>query len=101
MGLTYNSKEAEPGTLFVCKGETFKQEYLQEAFDRGAICCVSETPYPVHPAADNASGVFEGAAQRVPAIIVKNIRKPCLFLRRSTTADLGGAEGDRCRRNQG
>ncbi len=75
LGLTYNSKEAEPGTLFVCKGEAFKQEYLQEAFDRGAICYVSETPYPVHPAADNASGVFEGAAQRVPAIIVKNIRE--------------------------
>jgi UDP-N-acetylmuramyl-tripeptide synthetase len=74
-GLTYNSKEAEPGTLFVCKGETFKQEYLQEAFDRGAICYVSETPYPVYPAADKTAGESDSTAQRVPAIIVKNVRE--------------------------
>lgn len=42
-----NSKEAGSGTLFVCKGNHFKPEYLKEAFLRGAFCCVSETEYDV------------------------------------------------------
>ncbi len=74
-GLTYNSKEADPGTLFVCKGAAFKQEYLQEALDRGAICYVSEAPYPVHPAGTGAKVRTEGTSERVPAIIVKDIRE--------------------------
>ena len=69
-GLTYNSKEAGPGTLFVCKGATFKAEYLQEAIDRGAVAYVCETPYEVHPA-----GASEGSDARVPAIIVSDIRQ--------------------------
>lgn len=43
--LTYNSKEVKPGTLFVCKGLNFKEEYLKEAIERGAIGYVSEKKY--------------------------------------------------------
>jgi len=43
--ITYDSKEAGPGTLFVCKGAAFKPEYLREAVQRGAMCYVSEKDY--------------------------------------------------------
>ncbi len=57
-GLTYESKKAEKGTLFVCKGAAFKKEYLEEAVSRGAAAYVSEKDY--------------GLA--VPAIIVSDVR---------------------------
>lgn len=40
--VTYNSKEVKDGTLFVCKGAHFKEEYLADAISRGAICYVRE-----------------------------------------------------------
>lgn len=59
--LTYNSKEVEPGTLFICKGAAFKPMYLREAVEKGAICYISET-------------AFELEAE-VPYILVKDIRR--------------------------
>lgn len=44
-GLTYNSKEAVASSLFVCKGKNFKEEYLREAIEKGALCYVSEEKY--------------------------------------------------------
>ena len=44
--VSYDSREVVPGTLFLCKGAHFKEEFLQMARDRGAIACVSEQPYP-------------------------------------------------------
>lgn len=43
--LTYDSKEVEPGTLFVCKGVHFSPRYLEEAVQKGAFCYVSEKKY--------------------------------------------------------
>ena len=43
--VTYNSKEAQAGTLFVCKGAHFKAQYLQDAIDSGASCYVTEIKY--------------------------------------------------------
>ena len=49
--LTFDSRTAAPGTLFVCKGEGFKADYLEKAFDAGAFCYVSEVRYSGgHPA---------------------------------------------------
>ena len=42
-GLTFNSKDVTPGTLFICKGAAFREEYLADAEARGAVCYVSET----------------------------------------------------------
>ena len=44
--VSYDSREAAPGTLFLCKGARFKAEFLQMARDRGAIAYVSQIPYP-------------------------------------------------------
>ncbi|MBR3394392.1 MAG: UDP-N-acetylmuramoyl-L-alanyl-D-glutamate--2,6-diaminopimelate ligase, partial [Firmicutes bacterium] len=57
--LTFDSREAAPGTLFVCKGEAFKPEYLEKAFEAGAFCYVSEVRY----------------AGEHPAILVSDIRR--------------------------
>ena len=57
--LTYDSREAKSGTLFVCKGEAFKKEYLEKALGCGSICYVSETDYGLD----------------VPRIIVSDIRQ--------------------------
>jgi len=43
--LTYDSKSVAAGTLFVCKGAAFKQQYLEESLKAGAIGYVSETIY--------------------------------------------------------
>lgn len=45
--LSYNSRDIQPGTLFICKGAHFKPEYLQGAVDAGACCYISETKYDV------------------------------------------------------
>lgn len=46
-GLTYNSKEAGTHTLFVCKGATFKEDYLKMAKEAGAAAYISEVKYDV------------------------------------------------------
>ena len=44
--VSYDSREAVPGTLFLCKGAHFRVEFLKAAQDNGAIAYVSETLYP-------------------------------------------------------
>lgn len=43
--ITYDSREVISGSLFFCKGKTFKKEYLQKALDMGAVAYVSEIDY--------------------------------------------------------
>ena len=57
--VTFDSREAVPGTLFVCKGAAFRPEYLEKAFDAGAFCYVSQVRY----------------AEDKPAILVSDIRR--------------------------
>lgn len=45
LNITYNSKEACLGSLFICKGVHFKEEYLFDAKDAGAVCYISEKKY--------------------------------------------------------
>ena len=42
-----DSQEVVPGTLFLCKGAHFKEAYLSQAAQRGAVAYVSQTSYPV------------------------------------------------------
>ena len=41
-GLSYNSKHVTEGTLFVCKGLNFREIYLREALEHGAVAYVCE-----------------------------------------------------------
>lgn len=40
--LTCDSRKVSEGTVFICKGAAFRNEYLQEAADRGCIAYISE-----------------------------------------------------------
>ena len=45
--LTFDDRESIPGTLFICKGARFKEEYLKNACAKGAFAYVSEREYGV------------------------------------------------------
>ncbi len=62
--ITYNSKMAGNGCLFVCKGSAFKEQYLKDALRNGACCYVSETIYD----------------KNNPYIIVNDIRKAMPYI---------------------
>ncbi len=63
--LTYDSNAATPGTLFVCKGAAFKEQYLHSAIEKGAVVYISEKEYP---------------DAKVPHILVSDIRKAMPYL---------------------
>lgn len=62
--LTYNSKDASEGTLFICKGAAFKEDYLTEAARKKAAAYVSEKKYSTD----------------IPYVCVTDIRKAMPFL---------------------
>ena len=43
--VTFDSRDAGEGTLFICKGAHFREEYLRNAIDAGASCYVTEKAY--------------------------------------------------------
>ncbi len=65
--ITYDSKAVTCNTLFVCKGASFKKEYLEDAIKKGAVCYISETDY---------------AITGIPHIIVSDIRSAMPFIAR-------------------
>ncbi len=40
--ISYNSQDIKDGTLFICKGAHFKDEYLVDAVARGTVCYIAE-----------------------------------------------------------
>ncbi len=62
--LTYNSKKAHEGTMFVCKGNNFKEQYLNEAINNNILVYVSEIKY----------------VEDKPYIIVSDVRKALAVL---------------------
>ena len=57
--ISYNSREVAENTLFFCKGAHFKEQFLRDAVNKGAVAYVSLQKYDVD----------------VPCIIVSDIRK--------------------------
>ena len=62
--VTFDSREAKDGTLFICKGANFRPQYAKSALASGAIACVGEN-------------AIEGAD---PFIVVNNIRHAMAIL---------------------
>ena len=58
-GLSCNSQDVKKESLFICKGNSFKEEYLNSAIAKGAILYMSEKKYN----------------ENVPCILVSNIRR--------------------------
>ena len=40
-----DSRQVIPGTLFICKGAHFKEEFLRSAMEKGAFAYIAEKPY--------------------------------------------------------
>ena len=57
--ITYDSREVISGCLFICKGATFKKDYLLSAIEKGAVVYLAQTDYGVC----------------IPGLIVSDIRK--------------------------
>lgn len=84
-GVTYNSKEAEEGTLFVVKGAHFREQYLNDAIEKGAVCYVREDTAGAETescsivsdeeAAAAGKRIAEKAESSCLDILVKDIRK--------------------------
>ncbi len=47
--VSFDSREACTGTLFLCKGAAFKETYLDDAFSKGAAAYVADREYPGKP----------------------------------------------------
>ncbi len=45
--VTYDSREIEPNSLFICKGNSFKVEYLEQAKAKGAVAYLADKDYGV------------------------------------------------------
>lgn len=78
-GVTYNSKEAAEGTLFVVKGAHFKEQYLNDAIESGAVCYVREDPDASGSAA--CSIVSESEAAAAGKRIMDRVKGSCLDIR--------------------
>ncbi len=57
--ISYNSREVTENTLFFCKGAHFKEQFLRDAINKGAVAYVSVKKYDVD----------------APCIVVSDIRK--------------------------
>ena len=57
--ISYNSMEIAENTLFFCKGAHFKEQFLLDALNKGAVAYVSEKKYDTD----------------APCILVSDIRK--------------------------
>ncbi len=60
--LSYNSLDIKPQTLFICKGANFKEEYLSDALEKGAVAYMAERKMKSAPAS-------------VPYILVRDMRR--------------------------
>ncbi|MGI6029881.1 MAG: acetylglutamate kinase [Eubacteriales bacterium] len=60
-----NSQDVIPGTLFLCKGAHFREQFLRDALAAGALCYVAEKPY-------------EGV--EAPCLLVKDVRRAMALL---------------------
>ena len=43
--LSYNSADVQENTFFICKGVTFKEQYLQDALNKGAGAYLAQSLY--------------------------------------------------------
>ncbi len=67
--ISYNSNDIKKGTLFICKGEHFKEEYLENAVKEGAIAYIGEKKYP------NIDVKYN-----LPCIVVSDMRKTMAYV---------------------
>lgn len=75
-GITYNSKDVSEGTLFVVKGAHFREQYLNDAIEKGAVCYVREDPDA--PETAGCSIVSDDEASAAGRRILEKAKDSCL-----------------------
>lgn len=65
--ISFNSQDIKQGTLFVCKGVHFKQQYLADALEKGAFAYIGEKKYGNVP-------------ESTPFMLVNDIRKAMIIM---------------------
>lgn len=80
LGLTYDSREVQEGTLFICKGSAFKKEYLLEAIQKGCIAyltaeCEMVSEDETVPEDEASYEEFIRKSSKVAGFLVSDIRK--------------------------
>ena len=53
--ISYNSREVTENTLFFCKGAHFKEQFLCDAINKGAVAYVSVKKYDIDAPCINSS----------------------------------------------
>ncbi len=61
--ISYNSNDIKDNTLFICKGNNFKREYLINSISKGIVAYISETKFE------------DSTLDKINYIIVKDVRK--------------------------
>lgn len=64
--MTYDSRDIQQGSLFFCKGLSFKQPYLEQAISAGAFFYVSEKVYEV---AHSGLGIIVTDIKKAMAVV--------------------------------
>lgn len=67
--ISYDSRDIEKDTLFVCKGSHFNVDYLNSAVKKGAFCYVSETKYELGEYEDSISYIIVSDIRKAMALI--------------------------------
>ena len=67
--ISFNSKDVDQDTLFVCKGSHFSVEYLKSAVDKGAVCYVSEVCYDLGEEGGDISRIIVSDIRKAMAMI--------------------------------
>ena len=70
--ITYNSKEAKKNSLFICKGNAFKREYLLDSIKNGSVAYISEIDYSDYLTCEKMRDM--GCEQPIITIVVKDVR---------------------------
>ena len=70
--ITYNSKEAKKNSLFICKGNAFKREYLLDSMKNGSVAYISEIDYSDYLTCEKMRDM--GCEQPIITIVVKDVR---------------------------
>lgn len=65
-GAAHDSREVEPGNIFVCKGELFELRFLTLALKAGATCYLCDEEH---------AGELAQIAPEVPALVTNDIRR--------------------------
>lgn len=74
--VSYNSMDVKEGTLFICKGKGFREEYLDSAIEKGAFCYVAE----------------KKISDKIPVIIISDMRRAMSEIGRFFYGDIWNKE---------